>query len=120
MVFTVPVRLFIAVMFAAISLPSLASAPATQSIGEQREAVLFWPQARREADFRRMYRQFPSDRVAHGTPVHALPQGKPLTLGKGVLASYMEQHHIAGVMVLQHGRVRLQRYALGFGPAQRW
>jgi CubicO group peptidase (beta-lactamase class C family) len=32
----------------------------------------------------------------------------------------MDQHHIAGVMVLQHGRIRLQRYALGFGPTQRW
>lgn len=120
MAFNFPLRLFIAAMFAAISLPLLASAPATQTIGEQREAVLFWPQARREADFRRMYREFPSDRAAHGQSVHALPQGKPLALGEGVLASYMKQHHIAGVIVLQHGRVRLQRYALGFGPAQRW
>jgi CubicO group peptidase (beta-lactamase class C family) len=32
----------------------------------------------------------------------------------------MGQHHLAGVMVLQRGRIRLQRYALGFGPEQRW
>ena len=71
-----------------------------------------------------MYELFPSDRAAHGTRVHALPQGKPLALGgqgtSGLLTSYMDEHHLAGVMVLQHGRIRLQRYALGFGPEQRW
>ncbi|NMW25815.1 beta-lactamase family protein, partial [Rhodanobacter denitrificans] len=54
----------------------------------------------------------------------ALPQGKPLAMpgqdASAWLTRYMDQHHLAGVMVLQHGRVRLQRYALGFGPAQRW
>jgi CubicO group peptidase (beta-lactamase class C family) len=107
-----------------LALPSAASGQGTQTIGQQREAVLFWPQAQREAQFRQMYERFPSDRAAHGTRVHALPQGKPLALGgqgaSGVLASYMDKHHLAGVMVLQHGRVRLQRYALGFGPGQRW
>jgi CubicO group peptidase (beta-lactamase class C family) len=67
---------------------------------------------------------FPSDRVAHGAHVHALPPGKPLVLpgedASVLLASYMDEHHLAGVMVLQHGRVRVQRYALGFGPEQRW
>ncbi|OOG56306.1 serine hydrolase [Rhodanobacter sp. C03] len=106
------------------SLPSAASEQSAPAIGRQREAVLFWPQAQREVQFRRMYELFPSDRAAHGTHVHALPQGKPLALseqdGSGLLASYMDQHHLAGVMVLQGGRIRLQRYALGFGPEQRW
>ena len=113
-------RLLVAVLCLAVALPSTAREPHAPTIGQQREAVLFWPQAQREAQFRRMYRRFPSDRAAHGTHVHALPPGRPLTLGEGVLARYMGPRHIAGVMVLQHGRVRLQRYALGFGPAQRW
>lgn len=107
-----------------VALPSVASEPGTPTIGQQREAVLFWPQAQREVQFRQMGKLFPSDRAARGTHVHALPQGKPLALGgqgaSGLLASYMDRHHLAGVMVLQNGRVRLQRYALGFGPAQRW
>ncbi|MEP7185046.1 MAG: serine hydrolase [Rhodanobacter sp.] len=108
-----------------VSVPSLASENnSTATVGERREAVLFWPQAQREAQFRKMYKLFPSDHTAHGVNVHALPQGKPLALdgtgASGVLSSYMDQHHIAGVIVLQHGRIRLQRYALGFGPAQRW
>ena len=71
-----------------------------------------------------MYELFPADRVAHGSHVHALPEGEPLVPrwdAAGVtLAGYMSEHHLAGVMVLQHGRIRIQRYAPGFGPAQRW
>ena len=119
-----PIRLLVAVLGLAVSLPVAASAPAAPTIGQQREAVLFWTQAQREARFPRMYERFPSDRAAHGKVVHALPKGQPLTLpGQDVsawLAHYMDANHIAGVMVLQHGRVRLQRYAAGFGPEQRW
>jgi CubicO group peptidase (beta-lactamase class C family) len=98
--------------------------PPTPTIGEQREAVLFWPQAQREAEFRQMDRRFPSDRVERAAHVRELPEGQPLTLGEAGdsswLDNYMTQHHIAGVMVLQDGRVRLQQYALDFGPEQRW
>jgi CubicO group peptidase (beta-lactamase class C family) len=118
------IRLLVAVLYLAVSLPLAASEQNAPTIGQQREAVLFWSQAQREAQFRKMYELFPSDRAAHGTHVHALPQGRPLAMpGQDTsawLASYMDQHHLAGVMVLQHGRIRLQRYALGFGPAQRW
>jgi CubicO group peptidase (beta-lactamase class C family) len=114
------VRLLTAALCLAVALPLAASEQHAPTVGQQREGVLFWPQAQREAQFRRMYELFPSDRAAHGTHVHALPEGKPLALGQGVLARYMDEHHLAGVMVLQHGRVRLQRFAPGFGPAQRW
>jgi CubicO group peptidase (beta-lactamase class C family) len=117
-------RLLVVVLCLALSPPLAAREPHTPTIGQQREAVLFWPQAQREAQFRRMYQRFPSDRAAHGTPIHALPPGQPLAWGgqgaSAWLARYMGQQHIAGVMVLQRGRIRLQRYALGFGPAQRW
>jgi CubicO group peptidase (beta-lactamase class C family) len=118
-------RLFAGTAFClAIALPSAASEPAAQTIGQQREGVLFWTQAQREARFPRMYELFPSDRAAHGAHVHALPQGRPLAVaGKDAsawLASYMDRYHVAGVMVLQDGHVRLQRYAKGFGPEQRW
>ncbi|KAA0069034.1 serine hydrolase domain-containing protein [Rhodanobacter sp. T12-5] len=114
------VRLLSTALCLAVALPLAASEQHAPTVGQQREGVLFWPQAQREAQFRRMYELFPSDRAAHGTHVHALPEGKPLALGQGVLARYMDEHHLAGVMVLQHGRVRMQRFALGFGPAQRW
>ena len=124
MVSAVCIRLLTTALCLTVSLPLAADQPHAPTIGEQREAVLFWPQAQREAQFRQLYTLFPSDRAAHGPHVHELPHGKPLALGgqgaSGVLASYMDQHHLAGVMVLQHGHVRLQRYALGFTPEQRW
>src|SRR3546814_587302 len=112
--------LLVATLCLIAPLPLAASEQSTPTIGQQREAVLFWPQAQREAQFRKMYERFPSDRAAHGTHLHELPQGRPLAMARQDvstwLAGYMDKHHLAGVMVLQHGRVRLQRYALGFGP----
>ncbi len=120
MLSTIRIRLFTAAVCLVVSLPSAADSAPTATVGAQREAVLFWPQSQREAQFRQMYKRFPSDRAAHGAHVHELPQGKPLALGGQVLASYMDEHRLAGVMVLQRGRIRLQRYALGFSPEQRW
>ncbi len=110
-------------------LPGLAASPPllardNQSVGQQREDVLFWTQAQHTARFSRMYEIFPADRVAHGTYVHTLSPGAALAPRWGddaiTLAGYMKQDHLAGVMVLQYGRIRLQRYAPGFGPEQRW
>jgi CubicO group peptidase (beta-lactamase class C family) len=95
-----------------------------QTVGQQREDVLFWTQAQHTARFSRMNEIFPADRVAHGSHVHALPKGAVLTPrwndGATTLPSYMKQNHLAGVMVLQDGRIRLQRYAADSGPEQRW
>ncbi len=123
-----PARLRICLIVVALCLgvavPSAASEAAKPSIGRQREGVLFWPQAERDAQFRRMYERFPSDRAAHGAQVRALPNGKPLAIdgrdANAWLADYMAKYHVAGVLVLQDGRVRAQRYALGFKPGQRW
>ena len=117
-------RLFATTLCLAVSLPTAAAGQRAQTIGQQREGVLFWTQAQREARFPRMYALFPSDRAAHGPHVHALPRGRALEVAgqdaSGWLAGYMDRYHIAGVMVLQDGHVRLQRYAKGFGPTQRW
>lgn len=103
----------------------LANAAGTaETVGQQREGVLFWSQAQRDRDFSRMYHLFPADRIAHGTQVHALPAGVPLQPRwrdpQMNLTRYMQRYHVAGVMVLQDGRIRLQRYAANFGPEQRW
>ncbi len=95
----------------------------TSNTGQQREDVLFWTQAQRDAQFSQMYKLFPGDHIAHGAHVHKLAEGAPLTPrwdDATTLDSYMHAQHIAGVMVLQHGKIRLQRYAANFGPQQRW
>ncbi|HUH31634.1 MAG TPA: serine hydrolase [Rhodanobacter sp.] len=95
----------------------------TASTGQQREDVLFWTQAQRDAQFSQMDKLFPGNRIAHGAHVQALPAGAPLTPrweDATTLDSYLRAQHIAGVMVLQHGKIRLERYAANFGPQQRW
>ncbi|MBB3226522.1 CubicO group peptidase (beta-lactamase class C family) [Luteibacter sp. Sphag1AF] len=89
----------------------------------RRTDVLFWNQPDREAHFRAMETQYASNRVPHGSIVHALVPGTPLVprwTDGTTLDSYMAAHHVAGIMVLQDGKVRLERYGLGFGPGQRW
>ena len=108
----------------AASFPVVApSTPGTSPITD----LLFWPQARRDAEFRRMEQLTPTRTVRRGARVRALPKGRPLPeLNWSVdgapqtLDRYMAADHVAGVMVLQDGEVRLERYALGYGPAGRW
>lgn len=105
--------------------PALAvGSPAShETNGQRREDLLSWTRAQRQTRFAHMSRIFDSLRVAQGAHVHPLPAGRPLeprwTDGT-TLESYMQANGVVGVMVLQDGRVRLQHYAHGFGPAQRW
>ena len=89
--------------------------------------LLFWPQAVRDANFRRMEQLTPTRTVRRGPRVHGLPGGRPLAplawTSEGrpqTLESYMAGEHVAGVMVLQDGKVRLERYGMGYGEAGRW
>lgn len=113
------------ILMLALVVPGLAlAAGAEQNLGARREQVLFWSQAKRQANFLHMYRIFPAIRVAHDFDVHALPKGAPLvpqwTEASTTLAGYMQRYHVAGIMVLQDGRVRLARYAKDFGPGMHW
>lgn len=96
---------------------------AAATVQADRGDVLFWTQPQRDAHFRDMTGIFPSNSVRAGGRLHGLPKGRPLVPvwpdGQTV-ATYMAAQHLAGLMVLQDGKVRLERYALGFGPAQRW
>lgn len=83
-------------------------------------AVLFWSQARRDRDFRRMERFFPAHLIRAGGHPRALPPGRPLPLDRATVTAFIRDIHVAGVIVVQDGRVRLERYARGYGPGQRW
>lgn len=79
--------------------------------------VLFWSQVEREAGFRAMDRITPHRIVQAGDRPRDLPVGEPLAIN---VDAFMEAEKTAGLLVLQDGRVRLERYGLGFGPQQRW
>jgi CubicO group peptidase (beta-lactamase class C family) len=88
----------------------------------RRTDVLFWTQPQREAAFRSMETHYASNVVRHGT-AHPLPAGaalQPRFTDGGTLDAYMAAHHVAGIMVVQDGRLRLERYGLGATARTRW
>src|SRR6187402_1420858 len=88
----------------------------------RRTDVLFWTQPQRDAAFRAMETHYASNVVHHGV-ARPLPTGdalQPRFADGGTLDTYMTAHHVAGVMVVQNGRVRLERYGLGATLETRW
>lgn len=88
----------------------------------RRTDVLFWDQPQREANFRAMEAHYASNVVHHGV-AHGLPAGaalEPRFADGGTLDAYVAAHHVAGIMVVQDGRVRLERYGLGATTNTRW
>lgn len=91
-----------------------------QTVGQRLAADLIWTQAERDRRFRRMDLSFPVHTVPRGRGVRPLPKGQALDLRPDVLGRYMQSEHLAGVLVLQDGRIRAERYALGLMPAGLW
>ncbi len=103
------------------------AAPAAVSNGaELRKAgaeVLFWSQEQRDANFRRMEKLFPVKVVKAGGTPRPLPAGAPLEAALGgaeAVDKLMAGMNAAGLLVLQNGQVRLERYARGHSAEQRW
>lgn len=115
--------LFVAAALVAGGVPAAAQTPpapapaATPFAIPPDMEVLFWPAERRERDLRRMPELIPHARIAPSPSPRPLPDGEPLDLDP---AAYMEAERIAGVLVLQDGRVRLERYGLGMTPQDVW
>lgn len=82
--------------------------------------MLFWSAEERDANFRRMEQLFPAFVVRAGGDVRPLPPGDPLPLPDGEVDAFMAAQNLAGLIVLDEGRVVLERHARGFGPEQRW
>ena len=112
--------LILAAVLAASALPAVAADKPPPPA-----SVLFWSQAQKEAGFPKMEAQFPVSTAARGERVQALPAGIPLKVAQVGgqpfdLAAYMASEKTAGILVLQDGKVRLERYGLGYGPNGRW
>jgi CubicO group peptidase (beta-lactamase class C family) len=84
--------------------------------------VLFWSQAQRDAGFRALDRLPVLAKVrvvaAGATPL-PLPPGPPLRLALDIDA-YMAGQRSAALLVVHDGKLRLERYGLGYDSAGRW
>lgn len=102
------------------------AAAAMQPINTRGTEVFSWNLERKVAGFRRMEALFPANDVPRGRASRPLPQGLPLeafTSGgarAAALDAFIASEHVAGLLVLHRGRLRLERYALGHSPADRW
>lgn len=85
-----------------------------------------WTQAERELGFRHMDEVFPARLVPHGDSVRRLPQGPPIAAfeeggaRQSALAAFITAQKIAGILILQDGKIRLERYAMGHNEDARW
>lgn len=83
--------------------------------------VLAWSRPTRDAAFRAMDR-LPI--LAQATTIPASAHPLPLPIGKPLVVpgidAFMASQHLAGLVIVQDGKVRLERYGLGFGPTGRW
>ena len=117
-------------LFAALLLGACATAPAEQAVrlvqpstqlALQDQQVLFWNNATRSDRFRRMEDFFAGHEVAPAAGARKLPAGTPYDAATAAaLDAYLANSSAAGIMVLQDGRVRYEKYGLGFGPEGRW
>ena len=112
---------------APVPAPTKAAAETTQmspdELVELRKAsaqVLFWDQDTRSANFRRMDALFPGTTAEASPSPRALPKGAPLPFDEAAIDAFMKDQNVAGLMMIQDGKVRLERYGLGMTPDDRW
>ncbi len=84
--------------------------------------VLFWSIPQRDAAFRTMDRLpvlAKANVIDAGETVFALPNGKPMARSLGIDA-YMKSQRTAGLVIVHDGKIRLERYGLGFDGNGKW
>lgn len=85
-----------------------------------------WNQEEMELGFLHYDEIFRGREVPRGDSVHELPQGLPIAAFEaggekaGELADFIKEQKVAGLLILQDGKIRLERYALGHSETGRW
>jgi CubicO group peptidase (beta-lactamase class C family) len=84
--------------------------------------VLFWNTAQRDAAFRTLDRipiLAKSNIIESGDDVFALPKGPAIKIGTNVDA-YMKAQRTAGLVIVHDGKIRFEKYGLGFSGDGKW
>jgi len=89
-------------------------------------SYLFWKPDEQVLGYRNIEKIFATHVIKRGPRVHTLPKGKTLTVsypydnGTWTVDTMMKATKAAGVLVIHHDRIVMERYNLGYGPGQRW
>ena len=84
--------------------------------------VLFWSQDQRDAGFRmldRVWFMVDTRKIETADNVRELPVGEPLEFDFDIDAYFESQRHSA-LVILHNGKIRYERYGLGFHDSGRW
>jgi CubicO group peptidase (beta-lactamase class C family) len=88
--------------------------------------VFTWTVEEKATGFRQMESLFPASVAESGPSPRPLPHGQPLEpfeqegARAQALERFIEEQFVSGLLVLHEGRIRLERYALGHAPDERW
>ena len=83
--------------------------------------VLFWSIPQRDAAFRALDRLSflaKARTITKSDKPYVLPAGAPITIPS--LDAFMAEQRSSGIVIIQDGKVRLERYGLDFGADGRW
>lgn len=84
--------------------------------------VLFWKIPQRDAAFRALD-WIPvlakANVIKSGDTIFPLPTGEPIAIATNV-DSYMREQRTAGLVIIQDGKIRLEKYGLDFDAKGRW
>ncbi len=81
--------------------------------------VLFWTVDQRDSAFRAMEKLVKVNTIGVSGRTIDLPKGAPIKLGQDVDA-YMKAQRNAGLIIIQDGKIRFEKYALDYGKDGRW
>ncbi|WP_240673166.1 serine hydrolase domain-containing protein [Aequorivita ciconiae] len=93
------------------------------TMGQKLESLLFWSQDEKESRFPAMQYIFPSIQVSKSSQPFPLKQGgsiSPQWKDRTTLTSYMDSNRIKGIIVLQDGNIKLEKYADGIDEKTLW
>jgi CubicO group peptidase (beta-lactamase class C family) len=106
---------------AGLALAACTSEPSTMTDNLPKDQnVLFWKQDQRDAAFRQMEKLAKTNVIEAGDVVFPLTAGKPLTSPSLDIDAYMASQRNSGLIILEDGKVRFEKYALGQDAAGRW
>lgn len=83
--------------------------------------VLFWSIPQRDAAFRAMDRLpvlAKANIIESGDTVYPLPKGKPLKIDG--IDEYMKAQRVSALVIVQDGKIRFEKYGLGFDGNGKW
>jgi CubicO group peptidase (beta-lactamase class C family) len=116
----------VAALVVAVATAGAQQAAPAREPASKAAAILTWPEAKREQYIAALDSFFLTRTVKAGGRVRALDRGRPLAAFEsggpraGYVDRFLTEQRVRGVLVLQDGRIRLERYAPPHGPAIRW